>query len=232
MHFFISDAHIKDHDSYRSKLLVNFLHEIKMKMTDLYIIGDLFEFWFEYKLVFPKYYFKLLAEFYNLILSRKTIHYILGNHEVMIGNFLKRFGFVVHHEHAMFNIDGKKVFLAHGNKVDRRIWTNLWEAVLTSKMNQTLYRLIHPDLGISLAQGIASLSRKQRPNPHLNALLENYARSKLKELDVVMLAHSHIPVFKKYPDNKYYINTGDWISNFSYAVMDKGILDLKYYRPR
>lgn len=231
MHFFISDAHIRTDISYRSKMLIKFLRDIRSDMTDLYILGDLFEFWFEYNIVFPKDYFRTLAALYNLIQDGKTVHYIMGNHEVMIGRFLKEFGFVVHPEHTTLNIDGKSVLLAHGNKIDKRLWTILWEGLLTSKLNHALYSLIHPDIGVFLAQGIAYLSRKQRRSVNLINLLENYARSKLKEVDIVILAHSHIPVFKKFPDNKYYINTGDWIEHFSYGVIDNGKVSLHYYKP-
>jgi len=154
----------------------------------------------------------------------------MGNHEVMIGRFLKNFGFVVHPEQTTVKIDGKTVYLAHGNKIDRRLWTSLWEKLLTSKINHALYRLIHPDIGVFLAQGIAYLSRKQRRNPNLPKMFENHARAILKEVDIAILAHSHIPDFKEYPGNKYYLNIGDWVSNFSYGVIDKGKVSLKYYR--
>lgn len=231
MHVFISDAHIRTDASYRARRLIKFLRDIRPRMTNLYILGDLFEFWFEYNIAFPKDYFKTLAALYNLIQDGKAIHYIMGNHEVMIGSFLKNFGFIVHPGHATLDIDGKAVFLAHGNKIDKRLWTSLWESLLTSKLNHALYSLIHPDIGVFLAQGIAYLSRKQRRSPNLANMLENYAQSKLNEVDVVVLAHSHIPVFKKYPNNKYYINTGDWIEHFSYGVIDKGKVSLQYYKP-
>lgn len=230
MHVFISDAHIRTDNSPRGKVLIKFLNEIKSKISDLYILGDLFEFWFEYNIVFPKDYFKTLAALYNLIQDGKRVHYVLGNHEVMIGNFLKNFGFIVHPSGTTLNVDCKKVFLAHGNKIDKRLWTTIWQGLLTSKLNHALYSLIHPDIGVFLAQGIAYLSRKQRRSPNLISMLENYALKKLNEVDIVMLAHSHIPVFKKFVDNKYYINTGDWIDHFSYAVIDNGEVALNYYR--
>ena len=125
MHYFISDAHIRTDNNYRARLLIKFLRDIKSKMTHLYILGDLFEFWFEYNLVFPKDYFKTLATLYSLIQDGKKVHYVLGNHEVMIGDFLKNFGFTVHSENTVLNINGKRVFLAHGNKLDKRFFESL-----------------------------------------------------------------------------------------------------------
>ncbi len=231
MHYFISDAHIRTDTSYRSKMLIKFLRDIKSKMTQLYILGDLFEFWFEYNIVFPKDYFKTLAALYNLIQDGKTVHYILGNHEVMIGRFLKDFGFVVHPQHAILKIGSKRVFLSHGNKIDKRLWTSMWENLLTSKLNHALYSLIHPDIGVFLAQAISYVSRKQRRSPNLIKMLENYAQSKFDDFDVVILAHSHVPVFKKFPNHKYYINTGDWVEHYSYGVIDNDNIYLEYYKP-
>ncbi len=231
MHVFISDAHIRTDASYRARILMKFLRDIRPQITELYILGDLFEFWFEYNIVFPKNYFKTLAALYNLVQDGKAIHFILGNHEIITGNFLKNFGFIIHPKPTTFTIDGKNVFLAHGNRIDKRLWTSLMENLMTSKLNHTLYSFIHPDIGVFLAQGIAYLSRKQRRNPHLINMLEKYARAKLNEVDIVILAHSHLPIFKKFPNDKYYINTGDWIEHFSYGVINKGNVSLHYYRP-
>ncbi len=230
MHFFISDAHIRTDNSVRARRLIKFLNEVKPKLSDLYILGDLFEFWFEYNLVIPKDYFKTLALLYNLIQSGRKVHYILGNHEVMIGDFLKDFGFIVHPKEALLEIDDKLVYLAHGHRIDRRIWTKVWQDILTSKLNHSLYRIIHPDVGIFLAQVVAFLSRKQRTKPNLVRSFEEYAYEKLKKVDIVILAHSHIPDFKEFPDNKFYINTGDWVEHFSYAVINNGKPSLRYYR--
>jgi UDP-2,3-diacylglucosamine hydrolase len=230
MHVFISDAHIRTDKSYRCQMLIKFLHDIRHRLTSLYILGDLFEFWFEYNLVFPKDYFAALAALYNLILDGKHVHYILGNHEVTIGRFLNNFGFTVHHGPKIFEIDGMRVLLEHGNKIDKRLWTSLWENLLTSKLNHALYRLLHPDLGILLAQGIAHLSRKQHRSEQLENMLENYALRQLRAVDIVILGHSHHPVIKEYPAGKYYINTGDWVRHFSYAMIGNGEISLNYYK--
>jgi len=232
MHVFISDAHIRTGKSYRCRMLVKFLEEIRPRLTDLYILGDLFEIWFEYNLVFPKDYFRLLASLHDILNEGKSIHYILGNHEITVGNFLGDFGFTVHRGPTIFQIDGRRVLLAHGHRVDKRPWTTIWDNLLTSKINHALYRLIHPDIGIRLAQRIAFLSRKQRPSSGLMNTLEDYARRQLGDVDVVILAHSHIPVYKEYPGNKYYINAGDWVKNFSYVIIDGGRISLDYYGQR
>jgi UDP-2,3-diacylglucosamine hydrolase len=232
MHIFVSDAHIRKDNSYRARVFRRFLHEFSSKMDSLFILGDLFEFWFEYRIVFPKDYFKTLALLYNLTQNGVAVHYILGNHEVMTGSLLTDFGFHVHRDCTIQKIDGRRVYIAHGHKVDRRLWTTAWEMLLTSDLNHRLYELIHPDIGVFLAQGIAYLSRKQRRDPYrANILLERFAKNKLRDVDLVILAHSHIPMHKKYNDKKYYINTGNWITDFSYGVIDRDRVALEYYRP-
>jgi UDP-2,3-diacylglucosamine pyrophosphatase LpxH len=81
-----------------------------------------------------------------------------------------------------------------------------------------------------LAQGIAHLSRQQSRNHQLNEVMEKFAIKKLNEFDVVILAHSHIPVFRIYSGDKYYINTGDWVNNFSYVKLENGKVSLNYYK--
>ena len=230
MHVFISDAHIRTDNSERCRMLLRFLDEMRPHLTDLYILGDLFEIWFEYSLVFPKAYFRPLAAFHNILNDGKKIHYVLGNHEIAIGNFLSNFGFIVHRGPTVFDIDGRRVLLAHGNTIDKRLWTSFWENLLTSRLNHMLFRLLHPDLGISLAQSIARFSRRQPPSKRLMGMLENYAMRRLNDVDIVILAHSHSPVFKKILPNKYYINAGDWVTHFSYVTIDGDKISLKYFK--
>ncbi len=229
MHIFVSDAHIRSDRSRSAQKLMQFLNEKKPHMTHLYIVGDLFEFWFEYKYVLPKRYFKTLATLFNLAESGKTIHYILGNHEIMVGNLLKDYGLTVHRQPVTFTIHGRRVYVSHGHKIDKRLWSTLWERLLASKFNRSLYQLLHPDIGVVLAQSVAALSRKQPFSTDVSVVFEKYARSQLHDHDIVILAHSHIPAFSRFDGNKYYINLGDWIEHFTYAVIDKDTVALKHY---
>ncbi|UCF69989.1 MAG: UDP-2,3-diacylglucosamine diphosphatase [candidate division WOR-3 bacterium] len=232
MHLFISDAHISNEKNRSSRMLVRFLEEMRLHLTDLYIIGDLFEIWFDYDLVFPKGYFHILASLRSILSEGKEIHYVMGNHEIAIGDFLHDSGIIVHRGPAVFDVDGWRVLLSHGHKVDKRPWTAIWNFLLTSKVNHRLYRMLHPDIGIALAQRIALLSRKQRPSSKLLNMLEDYARRQLHDVDIVILGHSHLPELKAYAGNKYYINAGDWVTNFSYVLIDNERVSLEYYGRR
>lgn len=232
MHFFVSDAHIRTDQSERAQNFIRFLSEKKKEFTDLYILGDLFEFWFEYGVVVPKNYFRVLATLHNLIQEDKRVHYFLGNHEVMIGKFLTNLGFRLYTEETRLVIDGRRILIGHGHRVDHRLWSSFWSGLMNSPMNRLLYRFLHPDFGVFLAQIIAHQSRRQKRSSSIQCMLESYARHRLKEpeLDIVMLAHSHQPVIQEPLPGKFYVNTGDWVSHFSYAVMDQGKIKLEYYR--
>lgn len=225
----MSDAHIRTDKSRRCRILMDFLAKTGPRITNLYILGDLFEIWFEYGLVMPEGYFGLLAALRSLLDQGKKIHYVLGNHEIAVGSFFDDFGFIVHRGPVVVQVDGRSVLLAHGHGIDRRAWTTIWDHILRSKTNHKMYRLIHPGIGLRLAQQVAYLSRKQRPSEGLMKTLEEYARRQLREVDVVILAHSHVPVFHEFPGHKYYINAGDWINHFSYVVMDGKRISLEYY---
>lgn len=233
MHLFVSDAHIRTDRSDRARRFIRFLGEMKNGITDLYILGDLFEFWFEYNIVVPKRYFRVLVALHELAREGKTLHYLLGNHEVMIGDFLLDLGFRLYRKETRLVIDGRRVLIDHGHRVDQRIWSAFWSGIMGSPVNRALYRLLHPDAGIFLAQAIAHLSRRQKRRPAIRSMLENYARRRLREpdIDIVMLAHCHQPVVQEISPGKFYVNTGDWINHFSYAVIDQGRIRLEYYRP-
>ncbi len=232
MHVFVSDAHIRTDQSDRARRFIRFLNDMKHSFTDLYILGDLFEFWFEYDVVVPKNYFRVLATLHTLIQEGKTLHYVLGNHEVMIGDFLLNFGFRLYHHETVLEIDGRQVLIDHGHRVDQRLWSAFWTELLNSPVNRALYRFLHPDIGVFMAQGIAHLSRRQKRSAVIRSILENYARRRLREpdVDIVLLAHSHQPVIQEPWPGKFYVNTGDWINHFSYAVIDRGKVSLEYYR--
>lgn len=231
MHLFLSDAHIRTDHSERAQKFIRFLSEKKKEFTDLYLLGDIFEFWFEYGVVVPKNYFQVLATLHALIQEGKTVHYVLGNHEVLIGGFMAKIGFRIYQRDTLLEIDGQRVLIGHGHLVDRRLWSAFWSELMNSRVNRALYRLLHPDIGVFLAQAISHLSRRQKKRDAIHALLENYARRRLREpdVDILLLAHSHQPVLKEIMPGKFYVNTGDWINHFSYAVIDRGKVSLEYY---
>jgi len=235
--YFISDAHLgarnlADNER-REKILLNFLEHIKGKGSALFIVGDLFDFWFEYKNVIPKEHFKIIAKLIELKEARTEIFYIAGNHDYWIGDFLNNYIGIRHFkESAEIEISGKKFFIAHGDGLKKNDGGyRFLKKILRNKINIKLYNVIHPDIGIPLAKRVSRTSRKYTSNKHYGSDEDyiDYAGEKFSGgYDYIILAHTHRPLMKSI-HHHVLMNLGDWISNFSYGYFDGSNLELKYW---
>ena len=236
--YFISDLHIGAEDlqteSARQKHILRFLREISREASHLFIVGDLFDFWFEYGVVIPKKYFEFLHQFKKMTDAGIEIHYLAGNHDFALGTFFDQsLNIKTWSDEYTFELAGKNFFLWHGDglaKEDRGY--RLLKRILRNRFNQRLFRWLHPDLGFKLAHFTSGSSRKytnqlndQRDESDYTA----YAEDKFSEgFDYVIMGHRHRPlVYDK--DRHRYINLGDWISKYSYAVFDGRDLTLNYF---
>jgi len=231
---FLSDAHLGtgDDDKKRENVLIDFLSKEINEKVVLFIIGDLFDFWFEYKNAIPKGHYRLIAKLIELVNSGTKIYYIAGNHDFWTGNFFKReIGIEFHSEALKVEIYGKKLYIAHGDGIKRKDWGyRLLKKIFRNRINIFLYRWLHPDFGIPFAKMISKASRDYSTERDYGSDLEyfEFAKKKFKEgFDAVILAHTHRPYFKKV-DSKYYVNIGDWLVNFSYLEINKDKFQLKY----
>jgi UDP-2,3-diacylglucosamine hydrolase len=240
--YFISDAHLSFDETElekekRQKLLA-FLEYLAAdgKASELYILGDLFDFWFEWYHVVPKYWFPVLYQFKRLIDSGITVNFVTGNHDFYIGNYLeKEIGIRCFNECHEFERDSKHFFVAHGDgyaKEDRGY--RLLKKVIRNRMSIFLYRtFISPDLGMKIARWASSSSRRWA-KIEKHAWAEQYysfARKKFNEgFDYVVLGHIHFPMIRANESSeKIYVNCGDWISQFTYAHYDGSRLMLKQW---
>jgi UDP-2,3-diacylglucosamine hydrolase len=234
--YFISDIHLGEHFSEREKTkkqkLIAFLEMIEREKAELYVVGDLFDFWFEYKHAIPKEHLAIILMFANLHNQGLKLTYITGNHDFWLGDFLSReVGFKIYRDMVNVTIDDKKVHIIHGDglaKNDRGY--RLLKRVLRNPINIRLYRLIPPDVGIPFAKFISGTSRghtQKRPKEEFLHEYRQYAHNKLIEgFDVVIMAHTHVPEEIAYEEGLY-LNTGDWIENFTYVEYSNGKFALK-----
>lgn len=234
-YFFISDAHLgaedKHKEKHKEKMLSSFLNHINKKGNTLYIVGDLFDFWFEYKHVIPGKHFKIVCLLKKLAENGVKIKYITGNHDFCLGNFIKNIGIEVHTEPIVTSIQRKQFYISHGDGLLKKDYGyRILKKILRNSINIKLYSLLHPDIGIAFAHLISNLSRNNRIINNTNSDYINFAKLKFNEgFDIVILAHTHIPLeFKE--NNKIFINTGDWINHFSYGQIEKNKLSLKYWK--
>lgn len=245
--YFASDFHLGVPDYERSlkreKLLVSWLDEIKEDASIIFLMGDVFDFWFEYKTVVPKGYVRLLGKLAELSDKGIQIHLFKGNHDIWAFNYLtKELNIKLHREPIITQFGSKMFYLAHGDGLgpgDKGY--KFLKKVFEFKPNQFLFKWLHPDLGtrmglyFSKKSRIANIARDGKPEnkiPLEKEMLYIFASDKLKEfphINYFVFGHMHIPTQYPLSNNCELIVLGDWITNFSYAVFDGEKMQLKYY---
>lgn len=242
--YFLSDIHLgaPDHEAslQREKRMVKFLDEIKNDAEIIFILGDLFDFWYEYKKVVPKGYVRILGKLAALTDSGITIYFFVGNHDMwMNGYFEKELNIDVFHDPKQFEFNGKQFLIGHGDGLgpgDHRY--KFMKKIFRNKFSQSLFGMLHPSAGIRLADYFSRKSRAAAGNEEQHFLGEekewliSFAKEELKKhsIDFFIFGHRHLPIEYKLNDQSVYINLGDWIRYNSYAVFDRGAVSLKYYQ--
>lgn len=240
--YFASDFHLGSPDDaqsrLREKLIVKWLHEIKKDAEELYLMGDVFDFWFEYKTVVPRGYVRLLGKLAELSDAGIKIHYFTGNHDMWVFDYLpKEIGVTLYREPVQREINGKKFFLGHGDGLgpgDKGY--KFIKKVFTNKLSQWLFARLHPNLGIGMAN---YWSRKSRIATQLEEekflgddkeWLVMFSKEILakEHFDYLIFGHRHLPLDIRI-NNSRYINLGDWFRHNSYAVFDGADLELRYF---
>jgi UDP-2,3-diacylglucosamine hydrolase len=225
-HYFISDAHIGTGLTDAERRLGRFLDSIRGRADSLYVLGDLFEFWFEYRRAIPKHGFRILSQLAELRRRGTGLFYLKGNHDFWFKDFLKRELGTEAADELDSRIDGRRVYLAHGDVLDRGFVPRASRTLMRSRLNGMFYSLVHPDLGIGLAQRVASKSRGLGAKLYLTEAMARFARGKIQAgFDIVIMGHSHVPEQRRFGGGVY-VNVGDWMSNFTYGVIADGVPSL------
>lgn len=232
--FFISDVHLgtknAKSEKIKEKKLLSFLDHVATNGERLFIVGDLFDFWFEYRTVIPRGHMKVLAALARLHELGREVHYIAGNHDFWMRDFLTtELGIPVHFDGKEFVINNRRFFLHHGDGVKKKDGGyHLMKRVFRNKFNIFLYSLLHPDLGIPLAKWVAQTSRNHSSHngPPDDRDYQELAQQKFQQgIDYVIFGHLHYPMLLPYGEKKY-VNLGDWIEYFTYARFDGEDLEL------
>ncbi|HEX8332956.1 MAG TPA: UDP-2,3-diacylglucosamine diphosphatase [Segetibacter sp.] len=239
--YFLSDFHLgaPDYNSSlkREKIIVSFLDHIKTSASAIFILGDMFDFWFEYKDVTPKGYVRLLGKLAEITDSGIPVHFFVGNHDMwMRGYFEKELNIPVYFHPKEFEWNGKKFLLGHGDGLgpgDKRY--KLLKKIFRNRFCQWLFGFMHPSWGISLANYFSKKSRQKTGSADEHFLGEDkewliiYSREILakRHVDYFIFGHRHYPIDHKLTSNSRYINLGDWIKSFTYAEFDGSDVYLK-----
>lgn len=239
--YFASDFHLGVngvHSSIeREKLVVKWLSEIEKDAAEIFLVGDLFDFWFEYKRAVPKGFVRLQGKIAELTDKGIPVHVFIGNHDMWMFDYLPaELGVKMYREPIEREWNGKKFFIGHGDGLgpgDKGY--KFIKKIFRNRFCQWCFARLHPNFGIGLANYFSRRSRKK--TKHENHFLGDekeflvqfiLEKEKTKHFDFYIFGHRHLPIEKVLGNSKY-INLGDWIEFYTYAVFDGEKTELKKY---
>lgn len=239
--YFISDLHLgaPNHESSKVRELrfVRWLDAIKSDAKILYVVGDLFDFWFEYKHAVPRGYTRALGKLAELSDMGIEIHLFTGNHDMWIFDYLpNEIGATLHREPIEIEYSGKRFLIGHGDGLGPGDHGYKFiKKVFANKFLQWCFARLHPNFGIGLADFFSKRSRAKTGGDDAvfkgneNEWLFQYCQEVLvdRHIDYFLFGHRHLPLDLKVGEQSRYVNLGDWIQYFTYAVFDENSLELK-----
>lgn len=241
--YFASDFHLgaPDFESslIREKKIVRWLDQVKDDAHCIFLVGDIFDFWFEYKEAVPRGYTRLLGKLSELCDNGLDIQVFTGNHDMWIFNYLpKETGVTLHREPITREWNGVKFYIGHGDGLGPGDYGYKFiKKVFASKLCQWLFARLHPNFGIGLANFWSRTSRKSGAEKDKTFLGEDnewlviYSRKVLEKehFDHFIFGHRHMPLEIQLSENSKYTNLGDWISQFTYGEFDGSQMTLKTF---
>ena len=240
--YFASDIHLGalDYQSSRDReaRIVRWLDSIKHDAHELFLVGDVFDFWFEYKTVVPRGYIRFLGKLAELVDSGVKLYLFKGNHDMwMFDYFVKELNATIISDELILDRQGKKLYLHHGDGLgpgDNKY--KVLKKIFRSPVCQWLFERLHPNLGVGIANKWSQHSRLANADGQEQKLFENewlvsFARDVLKtaHYDYFIFGHRHIPMVIELSAGSKYVNLGEWIFSNSYAVMENGTVQLCYF---
>ena len=241
--YFSSDNHLgaptMEESLPREKKFVAWLDKIKEDAAVIFLMGDLFDFWFDYKTVIPKGFTRTLGKLAELSDSGIQIYYFVGNHDLwMDGYFEEELNIPVFHKPQQFTLNNTSFFLGHGDGLgpDDKGFKRM-KKVFTNPVAKWFFRWLHPDLGVRLGQYLSVKNKLISGDEDATFLGEDkewlvlYAKRKLEQqhYDYFVFGHRHLPLEISLNEASTYVNLGDWITYYTYAVFDGETLSLKEF---
>lgn len=241
--YFSSDNHLgaptSEESLPREKKFVLWLDTIKKDAAAIFLLGDLFDFWFEYKQVVPKGFVRVLGKLAEISDSGIPVYFFVGNHDLWMRDYFKKeLNIPVYHDPKEFTFNDFNFLIGHGDgKGPGDKGYKRMKKVFTNSFCQWLFRWVHPDIGVRLAKHL-SLKNKlisgEEDKEFLgeeNEWLVAYAKRKLNEkhIDFFVFGHRHLPMELSVGENSTYVNLGDWIHHFTYGVFDGTRFELKKF---
>ena len=244
--YFIADAHLGSRgvaDNRGQELrLVHFLDSIKERASAVYMLGDMFDFWYEYRMVVPRGFTRFLGKVSELTDSGVEVHFFTGNHDIWCGDYLQtECGVILHREPLRTEILGHQFYLAHGDGLgDPGLGFRLLRGIFHSRLCQRLFSCIHPRWGVDFGLAWAKHSRLKHEAeggepPYMGEDREHlvlYAKDYLRrhpEVEYLLFGHRHIELDLMLSHTSRMLILGDWIAKWTYAVFAGTTLRMENY---
>ena len=229
-----------DNPREHERRFVRWFDSIKDTASEIYLLGDIFDFWFEYKKVIPKGFSRFIGKLCELTDAGITVHFFTGNHDIWIFDYLpSETGVIVHKKPQIREIDSFRFFIAHGDGLTRyENGYRILKAVFNNKVAQWFFRWLHPDIGIWFATAWSKQSRKKNTNARYeekkaegDKWLIPWAKEILEKehFDFFIFGHRHVAMDIDLTSNSRFVYLGDWISLFSYGEWDGSHFELKKF---
>lgn len=244
--YFASDAHLgarfhKDSKAVERKL-VRWLTSIEKEAAEIWFLGDMFDYWYEYKYVVPKGFTRFLGKLGELSDQGIKIHFFIGNHDIWMFDYLKEeIGAIIHYEPLIIDLLGKRFFLSHGDEVDSDRSLTFLRILFRNRFCQWLYGAIHPRWTFGFALGWSFSSRTQGVKRDMSYKGEEhekfvlFAKAYIKkhpEINFFIFGHRHLMLDLMLNRNTRVIIDGDWMDSFSYVEWDGEHLVLEQFEPK
>ncbi len=242
--YFASDNHLgaptMEESLPREKKFVAWLDHVKQDAAAIFLLGDLFDFWFEYKTVVPKGYTRTLGKLAEITDAGIPVYFFVGNHDLwMHGYFEEELNIPVFHKPQQFKLNDTTFFIGHGDGLgpDDKGFKRM-KKVFTNPVSKWLFNWLHPDLGVKLGKYLSVKNKLISGDDDAKFLGEDkewlvqYAKRKLEQdhYDYFVFGHRHLPLSIALNDQATYINLGDWINYFTYGVFDGNTLTLETFK--
>lgn len=244
--YFASDFHLGIPDSTssfeREKRIVRWLNQIQDSCEELFILGDIFDFWFEYDLVVPKGFLRLQAKIAEFTDAGIPVHFFCGNHDLwQFGYFEKELGVLVHHKPIERKLGSKQFYIGHGDGLGPgQTKFKLVLAIYRNYFFQRLFAFLHPSIGMGFANWLSHRSKLKTFDGNFTFYDEKehliqHCRELISEgnsSSYFVFGHRHLPMIFDLNETQKYVNLGDWIGYNTYAVYDGNTLSIETFESK
>ena len=236
--YFISDVHLglgsPEEERAKQGRLLSFLDHAAADATHLFVLGDLFDAWIEYRTVIPRGFHRVLSRLHDIAEAGADVHFLVGNHDFWVRDYFQaEMGIKTHRDAFEVELDGKRIYLHHGDGLDPRDHGyRVLKKVLRNPLAIWLFSWLHPDIGVRLARSTSKSSRGYTATKDYGAddgMRREAERRIAGGVDLVVMGHRHVPRAEAIGRGTY-ANLGDWISHNTYGRMAGGTFSLLTWR--